>query len=643
MAENGPIEIGVKVDTAQAARNIDDFSKKSRTALTSLSLVLQDLPFGFIGIQNNLPGLIQGFNELRAQTGSTKTAFSQLASSISGPAGLLLGYSAAISLTTVLVQKYGSLSGALDAFIGKTRSAADIQNKFNKELESSIKSTSGEITNLESLVKILTDVNSTRSQQIGAYDEINKNYQGLLSNINSENTANEKSIGLIEDRLELYKQQIILEGRREALIKLIGEASVEGERALNALTNRNKLGFFDKLGLELRGLFAGIGGLGVINVLNQDLGNAAKSANSYGESLQLVNNELTGVNGKISDLIKSGKKQKDFALTIDTQELDAAFNLDKIIQSITKYGNVILDTNKSINERKNALNELISINPKVFSGLSLEKNATLSNKDAIESYIRSLQVQIKEKEFSARASQVNAEFIKIEQKQLEQTKKAQEQAAKAEQNRLDGIIKLTYGQDEYGNSTDKIVKKNNAYLNQLNEIQQLNDAIIEYLTKGLKLDSVYSKALENLLNFGEYTKKTASDIVKSIKFLQEPFEGFFTTLLEEGSSSWRTFADDVIKQIRRITASLLSRALINGIAYLLNLATGGAAGIIKAGLKGVSTDALGDFLSSTPGAANFSGVQGGPMQMAGAVNLTLRGSDLVGSINRTNATINRVG
>jgi len=31
------------------------------------------------------------------------------------------------------------------------------------------------------------------------------------------------------------------------------------------------------------------------------------------------------------------------------------------------------------------------------------------------------------------------------------------------------------------------------------------------------------------------------------------------------------------------------------------------------------------------------------MQMAGAVNLTLRGSDLVGAINRTNATINRVG
>jgi hypothetical protein len=206
------------------------------------------------------------------------------------------------------------------------------------------------------------------------------------------------------------------------------------------------------------------------------------------------------------------------------------------------------------------------------------------------------------------------------------------------------VTKLYKGaQDFFIKSLTEFLQKNDSLIAQQKEIQDINEGVIADLTKGLKLDSVYSKALQNLLNFGEYTKKTSSDIVRSIRFLQEPFEGFFTTLLEEGSTSWRTFADDVIKQIRRITASLLSRALINGIAYLLNLATGGAAGIIKAGLKGVSTDALGDFLSSTPGSANFSGIQGGPMQMAGAINLTLRGSDLVGSINRTNSTINRVG
>ena len=45
------------------------------------------------------------------------------------------------------------------------------------------------------------------------------------------------------------------------------------------------------------------------------------------------------------------------------------------------------------------------------------------------------------------------------------------------------------------------------------------------------------------------------------------------------------------------------------------------------------------------GVANpsFGGVQAGSLGMSGQVNVVLRGSDLVGSLNRTNATINRVG
>ena len=48
------LQIQVTADVAGASKQIDDFSKKSRIALTNLSLVAQDLPFGFIGIQNNL-------------------------------------------------------------------------------------------------------------------------------------------------------------------------------------------------------------------------------------------------------------------------------------------------------------------------------------------------------------------------------------------------------------------------------------------------------------------------------------------------------------------------------------------------------------------------------------------------------------
>ena len=49
--------------------------------------MLQDAPFGFIGIQNNLNPLLESFQRLKAETGSTGGAFKALSKSLLGPAG----------------------------------------------------------------------------------------------------------------------------------------------------------------------------------------------------------------------------------------------------------------------------------------------------------------------------------------------------------------------------------------------------------------------------------------------------------------------------------------------------------------------------------------------------------------------------
>jgi len=73
------------------------------------------------------------------------------------------------------------------------------------------------------------------------------------------------------------------------------------------------------------------------------------------------------------------------------------------------------------------------------------------------------------------------------------------------------------------------------------------------------------------------------------------------------------------------------------------LVPGGAAAVAATGLKSVSTGALADFLGGGVRNPSFGGVQGGGLGMSGQVALVLRGQDLVGAINRTNTTINRVG
>lgn len=50
--------------SANAMKGFDNSSKKFNKGLMSISLILQDLPYGFRGIQNNIPALVQGMGVL---------------------------------------------------------------------------------------------------------------------------------------------------------------------------------------------------------------------------------------------------------------------------------------------------------------------------------------------------------------------------------------------------------------------------------------------------------------------------------------------------------------------------------------------------------------------------------------------------
>ena len=116
-------------------------------------------------------------------------------------------------------------------------------------------------------------------------------------------------------------------------------------------------------------------------------------------------------------------------------------------------------------------------------------------------------------------------------------------------------------------------------------------------------------------------------------------------LFQTGKFGFKSFADAVLKQIQQLVSKIIATGIISLIANLMSggLAggVGGAAGI----LSRVGADIFRSIGLGGPGVANpsFGGVGAGSLGMSGQVNLVLRGSDLVGSLNRTNATINRVG
>ena len=109
-AESGLKKVQAQLaNTAVAATKADSAmvklkggSNQATFALTNLGRVIQDAPYGIIGITNNINPLLESFQRLKVETGSTKEAFKSLASGLVGAGGIGLAVSAATSILSVL-------------------------------------------------------------------------------------------------------------------------------------------------------------------------------------------------------------------------------------------------------------------------------------------------------------------------------------------------------------------------------------------------------------------------------------------------------------------------------------------------------------------------------------------------------------
>lgn len=141
------------------------------------------------------------------------------------------------------------------------------------------------------------------------------------------------------------------------------------------------------------------------------------------------------------------------------------------------------------------------------------------------------------------------------------------------------------------------------------------------------------------------TFNAARQNLESVFF--NPLTGLFDNFIQTGKFAFKDFAKSILAAISQIVAKIIATGIINllaniflpGSASVLGAATGAGKGIGGAFAAAASSV----FGLGKVAAPSFSNVSGGSMGMSGQVNLTLRGNDLVGAMNRTNTTINRVG
>lgn len=558
------LNIVVSADVAAAGKQIDDFSKKSRIALTSLSLVAQDLPFGFIGIQNNLPGVISSFGELTREAGGVGGALKQLGSSLIGPAGLFLAFSVVTSAVTALTMKYGSLGAAFDAIFGKTtkltikiKELSDSYTEFNKNLKTSQDisnqegaSLTGTISKIESLTKVILDQTKSYNERNAALNSLKELDKERFGNLDLETLK----LNTLTTAVDNYTKSLIAAAITKGFEQEIARTSVEISKQVSILKDLDEA--------RKTAVAAPQRIVGKAELIDRTEINKTESA--YNKQLAVIRELTKRKNELIVEIDKSVKAQ--VALKAPVDAATAALEKQK------KAEKALADAKKKIKPVKL---------PKELDLAELSRKARIA--------AQKLQ------------DQADKNRLKYLQEQLKLEEK---------------ITKETFAQADKDMKADAQAFTKVSFLN----LENITNPIANFLKKMQETQLLLSETF----------------------FM--PLENAFMNLFETGKFGFKSFADAVLKQIQQLVAKIIASGIISLIA---NLASGGlgltgAAGGIGGVLKRVGADIF-KSLGTRGGEANFGGVGPGSMGMSGQVNIVLRGSDLVGALNRTNATINRVG
>ncbi len=184
---------GNSVDKAAAKlRALPNVTGQATSTLTNFSRIVQDAPFGIIGVANNIDPLVQSFNSLKASTGSATSAFKALLGQLAGPAGIALG----ISVVTSLLVKYGdklfAASAASKELAEQSKKAAEAQKQIITQLGQ-------ERAEVDKLILLINSENTTRGQKeaiLKKLQQISPQYFGDLKN----------EAGLVDKLTEAYKK-----------------------------------------------------------------------------------------------------------------------------------------------------------------------------------------------------------------------------------------------------------------------------------------------------------------------------------------------------------------------------------------------------------------------------------------------------
>lgn len=319
------LKLVITADTQEALNNLQNFIKTSQglkgemqnfgkvgnqatNALTNLSRVAQDAPYGFIGIANNLNPLLESFQRLKVEAGGTGAALKSMASGLMGPAGIGLALGAVSSLIVAFGPKIANFIKGVDA-------AKEAEDKFAESLNKAKASASESGIKLQAYIGIAEDATLADDKRANAL----KFVVSELAKVNASYASTIKTTEQARAAVELYTQALISQAITARYVDEIADKTIRladaNKRALLAAEEYNKT--IERSKTLTNGYTdASIVQAGTISKAKQNYVEAAQEAVNLNGSIQSLNKSLI-------DTVRTGATNPFNAVTNGISKLKA--------------------------------------------------------------------------------------------------------------------------------------------------------------------------------------------------------------------------------------------------------------------------------------------------------------------------------
>jgi|688.fasta_scaffold03191_25 hypothetical protein len=369
--------LNVKLAQTQAAisklksTGIEPLTKATRSynaVGVDFARIIQDAPFGIIGVGNNIQQLAFSFQELRNTSTSTGAALKQAFLQIISPGNALF---LVVSLITTALTAYQmgvfdskeetkDLEKETQTFDQTLRKVIDSLGAVQQARLAGSKGTANELVQLDLLNKALNDTNQPQSTRIAAYKKLKEEYPTILSNITQEKalanglgdaylkvvsaiTQRAAAIAIEEKLVDLAKERFEIIQKEQNEVSLQNNLLKQREDLLGKISERGIQ--INKNGTTLAQIF----GDRTVDFALVDLGDAIINVN---KELNLLGNVVAPKTQ--SELVKNN--------TATSQLKDEFFNLNL---ELTDFFQLSEKSSESSNKLKRSFEEIQNIDLKL--------------------------------------------------------------------------------------------------------------------------------------------------------------------------------------------------------------------------------------------------------------------------------------